>query len=174
MPKQLQIRPIHPDDIPALYAIMSHPQVAESGLHLTTTEYSDTQENFQKSKPGVHRLVGILNGEVVAYGLLRQIQRARLHHTGEPGAWASAASSWSPSSTSPTTGWISSASNWKSTPTIPPPSTSTRNSALRLKGHTNFMRMETAVGPTATSWPEFANGKQILVNGYCHPFTINN
>lgn len=87
MPEQLQFRSIHPDDIPALHAIMSHPQVAESGLHLYTTEYSDTEDNFRTSKPGVHRLVGLLNGEVVVYGLLRQMQRARLTHTGEPGVY---------------------------------------------------------------------------------------
>ena len=55
----LVIRSIQPDDIPGLHAIVSHPQVAENGLHLYTTEYSDTQENFQKSIPGVHRLVGV-------------------------------------------------------------------------------------------------------------------
>ena len=32
MPKQLQFRAIHPDDIPALHAIISHPQAAESSL----------------------------------------------------------------------------------------------------------------------------------------------
>jgi len=83
----LHIRSIQPDDIPGLHAIMSHPQVAKTGLYLYTTEYSDTQEQFQKSKAGVHRLVGILNGQVVAHGLLRQIQRPRLTHTGEPGVY---------------------------------------------------------------------------------------
>ena len=83
----LLIRSIQPDDIPDLHAIMSHPKVAETGLHLYTTEYSDTQENFQKSKPGVHRLVGLLGEQVVGYGLLRQYQRARLTHTGEPGIY---------------------------------------------------------------------------------------
>ncbi len=88
MPKSdLIIRSIQPDDIPGLHAIMSHQKVAETGLHLYTTEYSDTQEEFQKSKPGVHRLVGVCAGQVVAYGLLRQYQRARLTHTGEPGLY---------------------------------------------------------------------------------------
>ena len=86
-PPQLHVRSIHPDDIPALHAIMSHPQVAENGLHLYTTEYSDTQEAFQKSKPGLHQLVGVLDGQVVAYGLLRQNLRLRLRHTGEPGVY---------------------------------------------------------------------------------------
>jgi len=83
----LHIRSPFPDDIPALHTIMSHPQVAETGLHLYTTEYSDTVDNFQKSKPGVHRLVGVLDGQVVAYGLLRQNLRPRLRHTGEPGVY---------------------------------------------------------------------------------------
>ncbi|MBE2223705.1 MAG: GNAT family N-acetyltransferase [Anaerolineae bacterium] len=83
----LQIRAIQPDDIPGLHAIISHPQVAENGLHLYTTEFSDTQEQFQKSKPGVHRLVGELDGQVVVHGQLRQYQRARLTHTGELGIY---------------------------------------------------------------------------------------
>jgi putative acetyltransferase len=83
----LVIRSIHPDDFPDLHAIMSHPQVAETGLHLYSTEYSDTQENFKQSKSGVHRLVGVLDGRVVAYGLLRQYLRPRLTHTGEPGIY---------------------------------------------------------------------------------------
>jgi L-phenylalanine/L-methionine N-acetyltransferase len=84
---QLFIRSPHPDDIPALHAIVSHPQVAENGLHLYTTEYSETQEVFQKPKPGVHRLVGLLDGKVVAYGLLRQSLRSRTAHIGEPGVY---------------------------------------------------------------------------------------
>lgn len=83
----LHIRSIHPDDIPDLHAIMSHPQVVETGLHLYTTEYSDTQANFEKSKKGAHRLVGVHDGKVVVYGLLRQYLRPRLTHTGEPGVY---------------------------------------------------------------------------------------
>ena len=83
----LLIRSIQPDDIPGLHALMSHPKVAETSLHLHTTEYSNTQEEFQKSKPGVHRLVGVFDGQVVTYGLLRQYQRARLTHTGELGLY---------------------------------------------------------------------------------------
>jgi L-phenylalanine/L-methionine N-acetyltransferase len=84
---QLLIRSPHPDDIPDLHAIISHPQVAESGLHLYTTEYSETQEVFARAKPGVHRLVGVLDGRVVVYGLLRQNLRSRMRHTGEPGVY---------------------------------------------------------------------------------------
>ena len=83
----LLIRSIQPDDIPGLHALMSHPKVAETSLHLHTTEYSNTQEEFQKSKSGVHRLVGVFDGQVVTYGLLRQYQRARLTHTGELGLY---------------------------------------------------------------------------------------
>ncbi len=84
---ELTIRSIEPDDIPGLHAIMSHPKVAETGLHLYTTAYSNTQEEFQQSKKGVHRLVGVLEGQVVVYGLLRQFLRPRLTHTGEPGIY---------------------------------------------------------------------------------------
>lgn len=86
-PPPLLVRSPHPDDIPALHAIMSHPLVAESGLHLYTSEYSETQEVFAKSKPGVYRLVGLLEGRVVVYGLLRHNLRSRLRHTGEPGVY---------------------------------------------------------------------------------------
>lgn len=84
---QLTIRSPHPDDIPDLHAIISHPQVAESGLHLYTTEYSETQEVFQKQSPGIYRLVGVLDNRVVAYGLLRNYQRPRLQHSGELGIY---------------------------------------------------------------------------------------
>ncbi|MBK8988690.1 MAG: GNAT family N-acetyltransferase [Chloroflexi bacterium] len=84
---QPHVRSVHPDDIPALHAIMSHPRVAANGLHLYTTEYSHTQESFQTAKAGLHRVVSVLDGQVVAYGLLRQNQRLRLRHTGEPGIY---------------------------------------------------------------------------------------
>ncbi|MGB4869212.1 MAG: hypothetical protein WBP47_04150 [Candidatus Promineifilaceae bacterium] len=42
-PHQLQIRPLHPDDIPALHAILSHPAVARWTDLLTTREYSQSE-----------------------------------------------------------------------------------------------------------------------------------
>jgi putative acetyltransferase len=57
--------------------------VAEYSSNLPTTEISDTQETFRQAKPGQHRLVGLLDGQIVAYGFLNHIQRARMQHTGE-------------------------------------------------------------------------------------------
>ena len=77
----LIIRSIHPDDIPNLHALLSHSQINENSLHFAIAEYSDTQAIFQQSKPGHHRLIGVRNDQIVACGLLKHIQRARLQHT---------------------------------------------------------------------------------------------
>ena len=82
-PSNIIIRAILPEDIPGLHSTLNHPQVVENSIYLTTTEYSDTQETFQHSKPGQHRRVAVLDGQIVAYGLLNHIQRARMQHTSE-------------------------------------------------------------------------------------------
>ncbi|MCZ7671286.1 MAG: GNAT family N-acetyltransferase [Chloroflexi bacterium] len=42
----LLIRPIQPDDIPALHTLLNQPQVIENSTRLIPNEYSDTQETF--------------------------------------------------------------------------------------------------------------------------------
>lgn len=79
----LLIRPIQPDDIPALHALLNQPQVIENSTRLIPNEYSDTQETFQHSKPGQHRRVAVLDEQIVAYGLLSHSQRPRLQHSGD-------------------------------------------------------------------------------------------
>lgn len=84
-PHQLQIRPLHPDDIPALHAILSHPAVARWTDLLTTREYSQSEAEYRTAQTGMHRLVGILKGRVVAYGWLHQNTRPRMKHIAQPG-----------------------------------------------------------------------------------------
>ena len=78
----LYIRPVCADDSASLHAIFTDAKVVANSLRLPTSELSKIEELFRQEKPGHHRLVGVLAGQIVAYGLLRHSLRARLQHSG--------------------------------------------------------------------------------------------
>lgn len=87
MNSQLHFRSIHSDDIPALHNLLTHPAIIPWAEHLPTREYSQTGEEFQAAQTAVHRLAGILDDRLVAYGWLRHLPRARLQHIARPGLY---------------------------------------------------------------------------------------
>jgi L-phenylalanine/L-methionine N-acetyltransferase len=82
---QLHIRSIHPDDIAPLHALLTHPAITAIAPQFLHREYSQTVADFQSAQAAMHRLVGVVNGQVVAYGWLRRITRPRMQHTAHPG-----------------------------------------------------------------------------------------
>ena len=83
-PSPLHIRPVHPDDVPALHAILTHPEVARWTDLNPAQEFSQTAVEFQAAQTGVHRLAAVRDGRLVAYGRLHHLARPRLQHTAHP------------------------------------------------------------------------------------------
>ena len=82
---QIEIRPIHPDDVENHYAMVRDPRVAENLMQLPSMEFASTQSWIEAPKPGQHRLVADLNGRHIGYIDLRQNMRPRLMHSGQIG-----------------------------------------------------------------------------------------
>ena len=93
MSESIQIRPVHPDDAQALYAIAKDPQVARTLLQLPSQEFSQTEEWLSNSQPGQHRLVAESNGRIVGSITLSQSQNPRRYHSADIGLMV-AADAW--------------------------------------------------------------------------------
>lgn len=89
----IQVRPVHPSDAPALYAISKDPQVARTLLQLPSQELLRMEEWLQNSQTGQHRLVAELNGRLVGNITLTQSQNPRRVHSADIGLMV-AADAW--------------------------------------------------------------------------------
>jgi len=81
---QLHIRTVRPDDVPALHELLTYPAVVRWTELDPSREYRQTAVEFEAPKTGVHRLVAVRDGRVVAYGRLQQMMRSRLQHIALP------------------------------------------------------------------------------------------
>lgn len=81
----IHIRPVRPDDGPALYEIVKHPMVARTLLQLPSMEYRETDEWLNERQPGHHRLVAVRKNQVIGSVSLVQPQRPRRMHSGTVG-----------------------------------------------------------------------------------------
>lgn len=79
----LRIRPPHPVDMEALYAIFRHPGVARTTLQLPSQALWLTRKRLLDPPPGIHRLVAVNAGEVV--GIASLIPHARLRQAHSAG-----------------------------------------------------------------------------------------
>lgn len=79
------VRPVHPDDVDALYAIISNPTVTRTLVFTPSIEYTETLEWVEKRNPHQHRLVAEVEGRVVGCGDITASTRARLNHSGSLG-----------------------------------------------------------------------------------------
>ncbi len=81
----LNIRPVHPDDLSDLYEMITDPRAIGTLIHLPSMEFSDEEAWLKNKKRGSHRLVAELGGKVVGSVAVRQNLRARTTHSGSAG-----------------------------------------------------------------------------------------
>lgn len=79
---EVTIRPVRPEDAPALYEAERHPEVADTAMLLPTLEINEVAEQVNANKPGRHYLVAEVDGRAVGSVTLDQSQRPRLMHSG--------------------------------------------------------------------------------------------
>ena len=81
----LIIRPVRPEDGPALYEIVKHSDVASTLLQLPSNEYQETDRWIKNHNAGHHRLVAVKDGQPIGSVSLVRQQRPRRIHSGELG-----------------------------------------------------------------------------------------
>ena len=79
------VRSVRPEDAADLHAIISHPQVARTLIHLPTMELAETEAWIARKTPGRYRLVAEIDGRVVGSCPLTHNQRPRMQHSGRLG-----------------------------------------------------------------------------------------
>lgn len=77
----VEIRPVRPEDAPALYEVAHHPDVARMIILLPSMEYPDTEAYIAKQEAGRHYLVATVDGRPVGSTTLNQRQNPRLAHS---------------------------------------------------------------------------------------------
>lgn len=83
MATEIVIRPIHPDDAPALLAILSHPLVAAQMRHLPTLSMETIREQLATSDGQSPRLVAVVDGHTMGNITLRRSRNPRRAHGGQ-------------------------------------------------------------------------------------------
>lgn len=75
------VRPMHPDDIEQMYVLWTHPAICRTTLQLPSQEFPTIRERLEKTPPGGHRLVCLVNGRPVGVVSIFQSQNPRMAHT---------------------------------------------------------------------------------------------
>jgi L-phenylalanine/L-methionine N-acetyltransferase len=79
--KGLRVRPPHPVDLEAMYAIFRHPDVARTTLQLPSQALWMTRQRLLEPPAGMHRLVAVSDREVIGIATLVPHARARQAHS---------------------------------------------------------------------------------------------
>lgn len=82
MNEKLAIRPLHPNDTPDLYEMITDPRVVSTLVFVPSMEYQDEEKWVENKQPGSHRFVAELDGKVVGSASISQNLRARMTHSG--------------------------------------------------------------------------------------------
>jgi L-phenylalanine/L-methionine N-acetyltransferase len=77
-PADLVIRPLHPADVEALYAMWSHPAVARTTLRMPSMEMAAAEKRVSDRRTNRHRLVAVTGGQVVGVVTIEQPELPRL------------------------------------------------------------------------------------------------
>ncbi len=83
--REVDIRPVRPEDGPALYEIAMQPAVARSTLFVPTMEFSETEKHVHAEDPRRHYLAAVVDGKAIGSVVLTQYGNPRLHHAGRVG-----------------------------------------------------------------------------------------
>ncbi len=85
MNNDIEIRPLHPDDGPEIYTIISHSQVARTLLRLPSMEYWQTEAYLQTADLHHARLVAVRNGRILGSASLSKSKNPRRYHSANLG-----------------------------------------------------------------------------------------
>ena len=77
----VKIRPLHPDDIPALHQLFRHPLVANTTAQMPTFELKDAQKRLKPTHRGMYRLVADLHGQAIGVCTIFQADLKRRSHS---------------------------------------------------------------------------------------------
>jgi putative acetyltransferase len=90
MPPELEIRPVGPDDVEAIWRISLQPGVIETTMGLPSLRLEQRRERLEDMGPDDHMLVVERHGELVGWGGIH-VGAARRRHVGELGIGIAAA-----------------------------------------------------------------------------------
>ena len=79
---EIAVRPLHPDDIPAIYDLLKHSLVIGNMPYVPGIELSLVSDWLAKRDPGVHRYVAVADEETIGLLILTHKMRPRLIHSG--------------------------------------------------------------------------------------------
>lgn len=87
--KSFVIRPLHPNDVADLHAIMLNPAVYSTLVRVPSLELAEVESWAKKEVNGRYRYVVEADGHAIAMGSLTHNQRGRMHHSGNMGMYVS-------------------------------------------------------------------------------------
>jgi putative acetyltransferase len=79
---KVTVRPLHPDDVPAIYDLLEHSFMIGNMPYDPSIELSYVAEWLAKRDPGVHRYVAVTGGKISGLLILTHKMRPRLNHSG--------------------------------------------------------------------------------------------
>jgi RimJ/RimL family protein N-acetyltransferase len=80
-PGDLLIRPMHPNDVPDLHRLWTHPLVDRTTMQLPSMTYAAAAERFSSRRPGLYRYVAESGGRAIGMIALHQSEKPRLAHS---------------------------------------------------------------------------------------------
>lgn len=84
-PVDFEIRPLHKEDMEALYTIFCHPEVARGTLQLPSQEIWLTRRRVLEPPPGMNRFVAVAGGQAIGTLSLTRDPKPRRAHVGALG-----------------------------------------------------------------------------------------
>ena len=76
------IRPPLPSDLEGLHRLLTHPAVGRTTMQIPSTEFSRIKERIEPRRTGLHRLVAIIENQVVGNITVWQYSNPRTAHVG--------------------------------------------------------------------------------------------
>ena len=84
MPKDVQIRPVRPDDAEAVYEVRTQPSIVEFTLALPSARIDNTRRFLESFGPDDHVLVAVVDGRAVGMAGLH-VKAGKQRHSGTVG-----------------------------------------------------------------------------------------
>ena len=87
------IRPPRAKDLESIHRLLTHPAVGRTTMQLPSTEFARIKERIEPRRPGLHRLIALVEEQVVGNITVWQSSNPRQAHTGylgmmvDPACW---------------------------------------------------------------------------------------